>query len=193
MHHLRQHQVGRIGSVSSTYDEVKQRYEAIYDATTGTAMKDGVGLVELLLSMNAGNGMAIQAALQQPWSYGRLYINSASVYDKPFINPQCFTHPGDITILRQGVKLARAMGGSAHLSNSLQAKPHRARTSPHQIRQLQYQKKLRAPPTSHWCTQHGCMIQAKEHPAWASGTAQFFFRWMILHPGICNPGPSAIL
>ncbi|KAF4611180.1 hypothetical protein D9613_007287 [Agrocybe pediades] len=110
-----------LSSVPSTYDEVKQGYEAIYDATTGTIMKDGVGLVEILLSVNAGNGVAIQAALQQPLSHGRLYINSASVYDKPLIDPQYFTHPADITILRQGVKLARAIGGSAPLSNSLQA------------------------------------------------------------------------
>ncbi|KAF8959585.1 hypothetical protein BDZ97DRAFT_1666899 [Flammula alnicola] len=102
----------------SQYSQVIDGYKAIYDATLQN-LYPTAGLVEILLSLNSAGQIAVQAALQQPLSQGRLYINSSSIYDKPLIDPQYFSHPADITVLRQGIKLARQIGATAPLSASL--------------------------------------------------------------------------
>jgi len=104
--------------VPSQYKEVVEGYKAIYDATANK-IHPNAGLVEILLSINAPGQVAVQAALQQPMSQGRIYINSSSIYDKPVIDPQYFSHPADIVILRQGIKLARTLGATAPLSSIL--------------------------------------------------------------------------
>ncbi|KAF8194646.1 mala s 12 allergen [Pholiota molesta] len=104
----------------STDSTVIEGYKAIYDTTVNTTYPT-TGLVEILLSINAANQIAVQAAGQQPLSHGRIYINSSSIYDKPVIDPQYFSHPADITVLRQGVKLARQIAAAPPLSNALGA------------------------------------------------------------------------
>jgi choline dehydrogenase-like flavoprotein len=78
-------------------------------------------LIELLLSINAPGTIAVQAALQQPMSHGRLYINSSSIWDNPIVDPQYFSHPADIVTLRQGIKLARTIGSTPPFKDSLGA------------------------------------------------------------------------
>ena len=95
----------------SQYPEVVEGYKAIYD-TTANKIHPSAGLVEILLSINAAGQVGVQAALQQAMRYvlltlhdtfsdidyqilsqGRLYINTSSIYDKPVIDPQYFSHP----------------------------------------------------------------------------------------------------
>lgn len=104
--------------VPSQYAPVVQGYKAIYSAQMESVLPTE-GLVELLLSLNAPGQVTIQAALQIPFSQGRLYINSTSVFDQPVIDPQYYSHPADVTVMRQGLKAARTLGQTAPLSSIL--------------------------------------------------------------------------
>ncbi|EDQ99395.1 uncharacterized protein LACBIDRAFT_256250, partial [Laccaria bicolor S238N-H82] len=77
------------------------------------------GLVELLLSLNAPGQVMVQAALQIPFSQAGLYVNSTSVFGHPVIDPQYYSHPADVTVIRQGLKIARTIGQTSPLSNIL--------------------------------------------------------------------------
>ncbi|KAF8075294.1 hypothetical protein FPV67DRAFT_1476885 [Lyophyllum atratum] len=106
--------------VPSKYSEVVEGYKAIYTATQNL-VPQGVGQIELLLSINAPKTIVIQAALQHPYSQGRVYINSSSPFDPIVIDPQYFSHPADIAVLREGIKLVRRLGQTAPMSNALGA------------------------------------------------------------------------
>ncbi|GLB41483.1 putative alcohol oxidase [Lyophyllum shimeji] len=124
--------------VPSQSSEVVEGYKAIYTATQKLTSQ-GAGQVELLLSINAPKAITIQAALQHPYKFapptpfllnklirsatsqGRVYINSSSPFDPIVIDPQYFSHPADITLLREGIKLARRVGNSAPISNAFGA------------------------------------------------------------------------
>jgi len=69
--------------------------------------------------VGGAGSIAIQAALQHPFSQGRLYINSSSPFDYPVIDPQYLSHPADIVMLREGLKLARKLGQTAPLSSAM--------------------------------------------------------------------------
>jgi choline dehydrogenase len=104
--------------IPSTSSEVIEGYKTIYQATL-EKIYPTVGIVEFLFSINAAGTIAIQTALQQGFSQGRMYITSPSVYDSPSIDPQCLSHPADIVVLRQGFKLARVVAGTPPLSSVL--------------------------------------------------------------------------
>ncbi|TFK66159.1 GMC oxidoreductase [Pluteus cervinus] len=106
--------------IPSTNSEVIEGYKAIYDVVTNTLLPSDVGQVELLLSLNAPGQIGVQVALQHPFSQGRLFITTASAFDKPTIDPYYLAHSGDVTILRQGLKLARTLGSTPPLSSVLQ-------------------------------------------------------------------------
>ncbi|KAG6872848.1 hypothetical protein C0995_006012 [Termitomyces sp. Mi166 len=106
--------------VPSQYSEVVEGYKAIYQATQKLITQD-VGQVELLLSINSPKTITIQAAIQHPFSQGRVYINSSSPFDPIVIDPQYFSHPADVAILRQGIKLARTLSQASPLSGALGA------------------------------------------------------------------------
>ncbi|KAF8894224.1 GMC oxidoreductase-domain-containing protein [Gymnopilus junonius] len=106
--------------VPSQYSQVVDGYKAVYQATS-EKIYPTTALAEILLSLNSAGQITVQAAVQQPLSQGRIYINSSSIYDKPVIDPQYFSHPADIVVLRQGIKLARQIGAAAPLKNSLGA------------------------------------------------------------------------
>lgn len=93
-------------------------YKTIYD-TILQKLYPTSGIIEILFSINAGKEIAIQAALQLPLSQGRQTLQSSSVYDPPLIDPNYFSHPADIVVLRQGIKLARQIGGMAPLADNL--------------------------------------------------------------------------
>ncbi|KAG5643927.1 hypothetical protein DXG03_009335 [Asterophora parasitica] len=106
--------------VPSTSPEVIEGYKALYQATQKFTTQS-VGLIELLLSINSPKAITIQAALQHPFSQGRVYINSKSAFDPIIIDPQYFSHPADIAVMREGIKLARRVGQSEPMRSALGA------------------------------------------------------------------------
>ncbi|KZT21546.1 GMC oxidoreductase [Neolentinus lepideus HHB14362 ss-1] len=109
--------------VPSTYSQVVDGYKAIYNANLNDLFMTPVGQMEILLSLTGtsfgAQTVAIQAALQRPFSQGRIYINSANAFDAPVIDPGYLSHSADVVMMREGLKLARRIGTSAPLSNYL--------------------------------------------------------------------------
>ena len=98
-------------------------YKAIYNATA-QLLSSPIGQVEILMSLTASaqagdHGIAIQAALQHPFSQGRLFINSSDPFDYPIIDPAYMSHPADKVMLREGLKLARKIGNTAPLNANM--------------------------------------------------------------------------
>ncbi|KAG8940028.1 hypothetical protein FRC03_005823, partial [Tulasnella sp. 419] len=104
----------------ANYPTVKAGYEAIYQATADMIMTP-VGQLEFLFSLmgtteGGPQSFAIQAALQHPFSQGRLWIRTNNSFDYPVIDPRYLTHPADLFTLREGLKLARKIGQTEPLS-----------------------------------------------------------------------------
>ncbi|KAI0766229.1 GMC oxidoreductase [Trametes elegans] len=105
--------------VPSSSAEVKKGYQTIYKATADF-LSSPVGQVEILLSLSNGpvdgsNTLGIQAALQHPFSHGRIYISNNDPFTPPVIDPQYLSHSADLTIIREGLKLARKIGNTEPL------------------------------------------------------------------------------
>lgn len=105
----------------STDPTVIAGYTATYKVGTDIVLKSRVGQVELLMgltgtSQGGDDSIAIQAALQHPFSRGRIWLNSASAWEYPLIDPNYLSHPADVFMLREGLKLARKLGQTAPLS-----------------------------------------------------------------------------
>ncbi|QRW16771.1 GMC oxidoreductase [Rhizoctonia solani] len=102
---------------------VKAGYQAVYEATTEKILMSQAGQVELLFSLTGtsqgSDTIAIQAALQHPFSQGHLYINSTDPFDPPVIDPRYLSNPGDIWMTREGLKLARKLGQTQPLNGSI--------------------------------------------------------------------------
>ncbi|CAE6515263.1 unnamed protein product [Rhizoctonia solani] len=102
---------------------VKAGYQAVYEATTEKILMSQAGQVELLFSLTGSSQgsdtIAIQAALQHPFSQGHLYINSTDPFDPPVIDPRYLSNPGDIWMTREGLKLARKLGQNQPLNASI--------------------------------------------------------------------------
>ncbi|EIN06345.1 alcohol oxidase [Punctularia strigosozonata HHB-11173 SS5] len=110
--------------VPSTDATVIEGYKAIYNVNVNSLLTSAVGQIELLLSLTGtavggSQSIAIQAALQHPFSQGRVYINSSDPFDKPVIDPQYLSHYADTVMLREGLKLARKLGNAAPLSTAM--------------------------------------------------------------------------
>lgn len=95
--------------------EVKKGYEATYDAVT-KLLNSPIGAVELLLSLTFGN-VQVQAAMQHPMSRGKIYLNSADVFDAPVINPRYMEQRSDMDIMFAGAKLAQKVGQTDPLNS----------------------------------------------------------------------------
>ena len=104
--------------VPSTDATVIEGYKAIYNVTANTLLTP-VGQVEILLSLSSPGTISIQAALQHPFSQGRLYINSSNPFDYPVIDPGYLTHSADLTLMREGLKFARQLGNTAPINANL--------------------------------------------------------------------------
>ncbi|KAJ5771124.1 uncharacterized protein N7511_003175 [Penicillium nucicola] len=106
---------------NTTYsDSVIAGYETIYNTTVKTIFNSPIGQIELLLMNSDANGdIGISAALQHPYSHGRIYINSSNPIDYPVIDPNYLTNPADMELLLQGLKLARQLGQTSPLADSL--------------------------------------------------------------------------
>ncbi|KAF5379451.1 hypothetical protein D9615_006578 [Tricholomella constricta] len=105
--------------VPSQSPEVIEGYKAIYDTIANKIFNTDVAVLELLLALNTPGEVSVQAALQHPLSQGRLYINTSSPFDAPIIDPQYFSHPADLTIMREGIKLVRALKQTPPFNSSL--------------------------------------------------------------------------
>ncbi|CAL5873176.1 uncharacterized protein PFLUO_LOCUS7445 [Penicillium psychrofluorescens] len=105
---------------NTTYDAgVVAGYKAIYNTTASKIFSSPTGQIELLFMNSDGNGdIGITAALQHPYSHGRIYINSSNPMDYPVIDPNYLDNPADYEILRDGLKLARQIGETDPLSSS---------------------------------------------------------------------------
>ncbi|CAE6440712.1 unnamed protein product [Rhizoctonia solani] len=84
-------------------------------------LKNGVGQLEIIMTMLAGAGNAgIQIAQQHAWSRGELRISSRSVWDYPTINPlMALTGTLTVDIMNAGVKFVRRVGSTAPMSSYL--------------------------------------------------------------------------
>lgn len=80
---------------NTTYDQgVVAGYKAIYNSTATKIFTSPIGQVEILFMNSDANGdIGITAALQHPYSHGRIYINSSDPMDYPIIDPNYFANP----------------------------------------------------------------------------------------------------
>ncbi|CAE6412983.1 unnamed protein product, partial [Rhizoctonia solani] len=83
-------------------------------------LKNGVGQLEIIMTMLAGAGNAgIQVAQQHAWSRGELKISSANIWDYPTINPNYLSNGWDVDIMNAGIKFVRRVGSTAPMSSYL--------------------------------------------------------------------------
>ncbi|CRG84226.1 Alcohol dehydrogenase [acceptor] [Talaromyces islandicus] len=108
-------------SPNTTYDAgVVAGYQAIANVTASNILNSTVGQIEILYMNSDANGdVGITAALQHPYSHGRIYINSSNPLDYPVIDPNYLAHPADQDILVKGIKLVRRIGESSPLKSTL--------------------------------------------------------------------------
>lgn len=106
-----------VSKLPSTDPTVIEGYKAVYQVSADQLTKSSSGQLELLLALNMPGVITIQAALQRPMSHGRLYINTTDPTVPPVIDPHYMVHPADLTMLREGVKLARSIGMTEPMSS----------------------------------------------------------------------------
>lgn len=104
---------------TSTDSGVIDGYKAIYGTTVNTILTSPIGLIELVMGLTTDGVIQIGANLQHPFSHGQISINSSNPLDYPVINPNYLSHPADVQILREGIKLARRLGGAEPLASSM--------------------------------------------------------------------------
>ncbi|KAF7770780.1 CAZyme family AA3 [Agaricus bisporus var. burnettii] len=90
--------------------DVIEGYKTIYQILSENFMNAGGPQVELLLSLVGSGEISVQAALQHPFSVGRLWIQSPDPFQKVLIDPGYLTHFADIITLRQGIKFIQGLG-----------------------------------------------------------------------------------
>lgn len=80
---------------NTTYDDgVIAGYKAICNITASKIFNSPIGQVELLFMNSDSSGdIGITAALQHPYSHGRIYINSSDPMDYPVIDPNYLSNP----------------------------------------------------------------------------------------------------
>ena len=85
-------------------------YQAIYNTTAKTIFTSPLGQIELLIGNNLDATINLGASLQHPLSMGTISINTSNPMDYPVIDPAYLSHPADVQILREGLKIARRVG-----------------------------------------------------------------------------------
>ncbi len=110
--------------VVSTDQGVIDGYKALYTTNAQKFLLSPLGQVEFLLYATGNVGstsqtISIQFALQHPFSQGRMHTTTKDAFDQPALDPQYLSHPADVQLMRQAVKLARKVGTTAPLSNAL--------------------------------------------------------------------------
>ncbi|KAF8329341.1 alcohol oxidase [Cantharellus anzutake] len=117
---------GAYAKVPSSDPTVKAGFAALYNTTLNNILLTRAGQVELLFSLmdsvSGGTHVAIQAALQHPYSAGSLYIQNNDPFAAPIIDPQYLSNEAGkwyIVMLREGLKLARTLGVTQPLNLSI--------------------------------------------------------------------------
>ena len=101
---------------------VQSGYGAISAVTATTMLESTLGQIELLLVTSLYDGtVGITAALQHPYSHGAITIASAYPFQDPLINPNYLTHPSDVILMREGLKLARQLGNTSPFKDTLKS------------------------------------------------------------------------
>ncbi|ETS65339.1 hypothetical protein PaG_00071 [Moesziomyces aphidis] len=95
---------------------VKAGYNATYTTQVETLFPTSIGPIELLFALSFG-GVQVQAALQHPLSRGSITVTSTDAFTPPRIDPGYLSNDVDMTILRQGFKLARRLGSTSPLAD----------------------------------------------------------------------------
>lgn len=107
--------------VPSQDESVLNGYKAIYTQYATTLLHSNTGQVEFLFSTTGTSSgtdtIQIQVAHQRPFSHGHLWINSTDPFAPPIIDPAYLSHPADMALLREGLKMARRLGTAAPLSS----------------------------------------------------------------------------
>jgi choline dehydrogenase len=91
---------------NTTYsDEVIAGYKAICNITAKKIFNSPTGIIELLFMNSDSNGdVGITAALQHPYSHGRIYINSSNPLDYPVIDPNYLYNPAGTFDVSETIK-----------------------------------------------------------------------------------------
>ena len=77
--------------IPSSDPSVVEGYTAIYNLLVNE-LYDNEAQLELLMVLTSPGTVAIQAAIQHPFSQGRLYINSSDPFQPVVIDPQYYSH-----------------------------------------------------------------------------------------------------
>lgn len=112
---MRSDQASAIAALDAP-DTVKAGYNATYSTQIDKLFPSQIGPIELLFALSFG-GVQVQAALQHPLSRGSIKITSINPFTAPDIDPAYLSHDVDMTILREGFKLARRLAQAPPLSN----------------------------------------------------------------------------
>lgn len=75
-----------------TSSDVKEGYKTIYKILANDFMNAGGPQVEILLDLMGAGTINVQAALQHPFSVGRLWIQSPDPFEDVLIDPGYLTH-----------------------------------------------------------------------------------------------------
>jgi hypothetical protein len=109
-------------TLNTTYDSgVIAGYKAIANMTATTILESSIGQIELLFMNSDSNGdIGITAALQHPYSHGRIYINSSNPLDYPVIDPNYMAFSAGMYSLKYicATLTCQTMKSSATASNS---------------------------------------------------------------------------
>jgi len=63
------------------------------DGNGGVEGARGVAQLEMLMSVISPGSVSVQAAMQHPYSIGRLWINTTDPFQEVLIDPGYYTHP----------------------------------------------------------------------------------------------------
>ncbi|WFD31635.1 hypothetical protein MSPP1_002674 [Malassezia sp. CBS 17886] len=120
----RQNQTTAVNALDAP-DAVKAGYNLTYTAVINNIFNNSspVGIMELLHALTFGS-IQVQAAMQHPLSRGSVAIKTDDVFDAPDIDPGYLNQYSDLVMLREGFKLARAIGKQAPLSQHLDVEQH---------------------------------------------------------------------
>jgi choline dehydrogenase len=98
---------------------VEAGFKAIYEVNANQILTKRTGTAEFLMGNNVDGVIRIGVAIQHPFSQGQIYITSNNPMNYPAIDPRYLSHPTDVTIMRESLKLIRRLGQTQPLKSSL--------------------------------------------------------------------------
>ncbi|KAG8678369.1 hypothetical protein FRC09_019896, partial [Ceratobasidium sp. 395] len=105
-------------STSQSLDPTVLRGITAQFASQLDMLQNGVGQVEIIMTMLSGQGNAgIQLAIQHAWSRGEIVIQSKDAFQYPTINPNYLSNGWDVDIMNAGIKYLKKVGSTAPMSS----------------------------------------------------------------------------